>query len=93
MGIDEYIAYLHARVETTSGQDLRVTLTYDDHYCRYFREHTSRWKLGFPGWSGTRRAEIDGRIQKVLFRDGTATITIPAGLGKHAVSIFAADAH
>src|SRR5579863_1273368 len=52
IGMNELVAYLHARVEAVPGRALRFTLTYDEHYCRFFQDHPSQWELELPGTSG-----------------------------------------
>jgi hypothetical protein len=93
MGMNEYIAYLHAGVLGTPGPALAITLTYDAHYCRFFGDHPSQWELELPGTSGTERVEVDGKAQRVTFQKGVGIVTVPPGLGPHSISIPGADAH
>jgi peptidoglycan/xylan/chitin deacetylase (PgdA/CDA1 family) len=83
--MNEYIAYLHARISTNVAGEAQITLNYDDHYCRFFRDHTSHWQLEMPGTNGTRRVFVDGKPREVFFQSGRGQITIPAGLGEHTI--------
>jgi hypothetical protein len=82
MTANEYSGYLHARIERGDrAPSPSLAIFYDDHYCRYFASHESRWVLHLS--DETRRdLRIAGPEKK--------TIIVPKGSGKHTVSIDAA---
>lgn len=87
IGMNELVAYLHAGVEAVPGRALQLTLTYDGHYCRFFRDHPSEWQLELPGPGATQQVEVDSKRQEVRFRGGVGVVTIPPGLGKHSIAL------
>lgn len=86
--MNEYIAYMHADVSADTDAT-GLTVTYDDHYCRYFRDHASDWKLDLPGAQdgANLRVTVDGKQQHAILGGGAATISIPPGLGNHRIEI------
>ncbi len=78
MTANEYAGYLHARAtrEDQAGQPPSLVLFYDDHYCRYFESHESKWILHLSDETrlGSKEAE-------------RKTIAVPKGLGRHVVPI------
>jgi len=42
ISMNGYIGFMHAKVAAAGGDSLVLTLTYDDHYCSYFRDHPHR---------------------------------------------------
>jgi hypothetical protein len=86
--MNEYVAYLHADVRGDVGA-AALTLKYDDHYCRYFADHTSAWKLDFPNEQNGMilSMTIDGKPERVVLKHGAATIAVPPGLGEHRILI------
>jgi hypothetical protein len=79
LSANEYAGYLHAQIELDdrSGQSLALAVNYDDHYCRYFATHESTWVLHLS--DETRRGLKTTVSEK-------QAITIPKGLGRHAVT-------
>jgi hypothetical protein len=90
ISMNGYIGYMHAKVASAGGDSLVLTVTYDDHYCSYFRDHPSRWHFEMPGVSGVKNIIVDGRAQSVMFENGLAIINIPAGLGTHTIDASSA---
>jgi hypothetical protein len=86
--MNEYIAYLHAGVSNRGEAGSQIVLSYDEHYCRYFRDHASQWQIAWPGASGARKVVVDGKSQEVLFQDGNGSVTVPPGLGEHTILLF-----
>jgi len=85
ISMNGYVAYMHAKVAFGGGDPLLLTLTYDDHYCSYFRDHPSQWRFELPGASGVKNIIVDGKAQPVTFENGLGIINIPAGLGTHTI--------
>lgn len=86
--MNEYIAYLHAGVSNRGEEGSEIVLSYDGHYCRFFRDHGSKWEIAAPGASGARNVVVDGKPQEVLFQDGNGAVTVPPGLGEHTILLF-----
>jgi hypothetical protein len=87
MGMNEYIAYLHALVSSTGGDTLVISFDYDPHYCRAFEARSSEWLLEIPSLEGKVEATIDGKAQTVSFRNGAGVFEIPPGLKKHLLAV------
>lgn len=43
MGCNEYIGYMHAKINVSGGSEFRIDFDYDGHYCQYFRDNSSTW--------------------------------------------------
>jgi hypothetical protein len=76
MTANEYCGYLHARVQHDTETSDALVLEYDEHYCRYFAEHTSTWVLHLS--DETRRDLKSSAPEK-------RTVSIPKGTGCHLV--------
>jgi len=83
--MNEYIAYLHAGVSNNAEEGSQIVLSYDAHYCRFFRDHASQWEIESPGASGARKVVVDGKPQEIRFQNGVGSVTVPAGLGEHTI--------
>jgi len=90
ISMNGYIGFMHAKVAAAGGDSLVLTLTYDDHYCSYFRDHPSQWHFELPGVSGVKNIMVDGRAQSVKFENGLGIVNIPAGLGTHTIDASSA---
>jgi peptidoglycan/xylan/chitin deacetylase (PgdA/CDA1 family) len=88
LGMNEYIAYLHAHVSRQEGDRLALVVEYDDHYCAYFRDHDSQWRLELPGVNTALRVDVDGKTSQVAFDDGVGSVNVPKGIGKHVISVL-----
>ncbi len=90
---NEYIGVLHTRIEPSTGNNgIEITFGTDAHYCVYFADHPSSWKLWLSDpvrkqMSGQRlQLSIDRQrttINSVDVSEETTTIRIPAGTGSH----------
>jgi hypothetical protein len=67
MGLNEYVGYMHAKVNVSGGSEFRIDFDYDSHYCQYFKEHGSTWILHLSDWL---REEIGSRNQLHVTIDG-----------------------
>lgn len=90
MSMDEFIGYLHARNTggwNESGNKLTLKLGYDPHYCRYFKEHDSVWRLEIADWleqsAGEYTLKVDGKVQ---LKSGI--VEVPEGTGSHDIEIL-----
>jgi hypothetical protein len=77
MTANEYSGYLHARAERDAESDA-IAITYDDHYCRYFADHTSPWVLHLSD-------ETRGASKNLPEK---RTVVIPKGTGRHLVRLL-----
>jgi len=73
---NEYTGYLHARVQRDTETANALALDYDEHYCRYFADHPSRWVLHLS--DDTRRGLGTAAPEKRV-------VQIPKGAGRHLV--------
>lgn len=77
MSANEYTGYLHARIERDNdAKPLCLAVSYDDHYGRYFASHDSRWTFHL---SDSTREKLNAAVPE------KQVVTIPSGLGRHAV--------
>ncbi len=77
LSANEYAGYLHARAGSAPQPGV-LTLDYDEHYCRYFANHTSTWVLHL---SDETRRELKTSVPE------KRSITIPARTGRHIVRL------
>ena len=90
MGFNETCAYLHTNIASSATN--RIDFFYDDHYCRYFENHSSFWTLEL---SDSFREEL-GKSPVVNINGkkilntlaAKQMIEIPAGLGLHTIEII-----
>ena len=80
LSADEYCAYLHTQVTQTGGDGSTNSLLihYDEHYCRYFANHESRWTLHL---SDSMRQALKTAVPEKQI------ISIQPGLGNHSVPL------
>lgn len=92
MGLNEYVGYIHADISAAGEKDFALQVSYDPHYCRYFKDHASEWNLLVSDWLakdlGRATITVDG---KILLNNANLTkqqtVKIPAGLGIHNIQI------
>jgi len=96
IGINEFIGYLHAKNEgifSRENNSLKITLSYDDHYCQHFEKFKSSWTFELADWLSKTFAKqlsinVDGEVYKAV-NDARQSllITIPEGIGHHSIKI------
>jgi hypothetical protein len=94
LSVNEYIAILHARIDSSGTDAWQISFDLDSSYCAYFENHPSSWRL----WLSDSIAEklkafehlqvsVDGktpsRTNAADLLRGTMTIDLPAGGGRH----------
>lgn len=91
MGLDEYIAYIHAQVRSTAGP-VSLEVSMHPRFGRYFEGHRSQWSLHLSDWLAARmqgerwQLKIDGEVRP--FEPGEWTpIVLSAGKARHRVEI------
>lgn len=89
ISINEFIGYLHSENsgKWTGKKTLSLTLDYDPHYCRYFKDQITTWNLEFADWLISEmgsKPEIKTDGKKM---EDTKRIQVTAGLGKHQIEI------
>jgi hypothetical protein len=93
LGTNQYVGILHTQINSSTNTDgLQLMFTEDAHYCGYFADHPSSWRLWI---SDPLRAElrashpevsIDDKpmtISMTDFDQESLTINLPSGLGTH----------
>jgi hypothetical protein len=89
-GLDEYIGYQHAAIHTSSGDGIKIELTYDPHYCRALIEKGSEWSLHLSDWLQSRlqgkEIVVDGKKFGVVTNEWS-TVALSAGATTHNVEI------
>ena len=98
IGFNEYIGYLHAKIDVTGGQALELIFDYDEHYCQHFNDYTSTWTLHLSDrlrekLAGKKTIDIvsDGKLIKHVIDPSkyfteTIKIEVPKGIGKHTIT-------
>jgi len=87
ISFNEYIGYLHADnkgILNLNEKSLTVSLKYDQHYCAWFNDHPSQWKLEISDWllekgNATGNLSIDGEKQMIQLSTESNLINIPKG--------------
>ncbi len=92
MGLNEYVGYTHAKVSSTAEDGLTLHLTYDPHYCMYFKDRPSQWYLLLSDWLAEEyKAASIAVDDKIIIKNADfserLTIEIPAGTGTHSIRI------
>jgi hypothetical protein len=102
LSTNQYVAFLHAHVESQAADGLQLKFVFDAPYCAYFRDHSSSWRF----WvSESLRKKLRGFHRLVVNVDGKPTETVvpgdllgesltmdvPAGLGEHVWSLTPAN--
>ncbi|UCF43549.1 MAG: hypothetical protein JSV99_01070, partial [Planctomycetota bacterium] len=92
IGLNEYVAYTHARLSTSPEKALHLQLTYDPHYCQHFKDHPSEWNLTVSDWLakdlGRPTVNVDGKTAAAKADlSKPLKVKIPAGLGTHNIRI------
>ena len=85
LGMDEWVAYLHASPAVAAGAagGLDLSVESDPVYGRYFETHPSTWTFHL---SDELRAELDARAGRPGWSE-RRTVTVPAGPGKRVVRL------
>ena len=99
-GTNQYIGIIHTEVKSSAdGDGLQLTFTQDSHYCAYFANHSSSWRLWLSDplreqLAGSHlEVSIDGKPTRIKTADldhEDLTIDLPPGLGIHAWKVEAA---
>jgi hypothetical protein len=92
LGTNQYIGILHTQISSADSEDFQLTFAQDSHYCAYFANHPSSWRLWL---SDPLREQLSALHLQVSIDDKpasigaadlsreTQTIDLPAGLGTH----------
>jgi hypothetical protein len=90
IGFNEYVGYMHAARQSRSLTD-GVAWNYDPHYCQYFMEHASAWKMDIADWQREtltgKAIVVDGKKAGAVAKTGVQEIAVPAGLGEHRLEL------
>jgi hypothetical protein len=92
--VNQYVAILHAQIESPGGEGWQFQFHLDDPYCAYFKRHSSSWRLilADPLLQQIRSVKevtvaIDkqppSRLSTASIDSQPILIDIPAGLGTH----------
>jgi hypothetical protein len=99
LGTNQYIGIIHTQVSSFSnGDGFELTFTQDSHYCAYFVNHPSSWRLWLSDplreqlKASHLEVSIDDKPTKIgaaAFDHEALTIDLPTGLGTHVWNIKA----
>jgi hypothetical protein len=93
IGLDEYIAYLHAAVQS---RGLRLEVVNHPRFGRFFADRPAEWSLHLSGWLRERMAggdwvmTVDGLPSGFRPQEWT-TVRLPPGRAVHRVEIAPAQ--
>jgi hypothetical protein len=91
IGLDEYIAYIHASVRTP-GPGLVLDVANHARFGRYFGSHPAEWSLHLSGWFRERMTaeawtlSVDGRATGFRPQEWT-TVALAPGRADHRIEI------
>jgi hypothetical protein len=94
LSLNEYVGFLHTRIDSSDANGWEITFNFDHDYCPYFAKHASTWRLWLsdPLLDKLRafqnvRISVDGKtstkVKAAAFLRQKLTIDLPAGLGSH----------
>jgi hypothetical protein len=92
IGLDEYIGYQHASLQTQAveGTGFTLTVAYDPHYCRALIAKGSTWNLDVSDWMRARMGpdvlSVDGKPIGPIQQEQTA-LFLRAGSGLHTIEV------
>ena len=92
--MNQYIGFLHTRIESSGDNGWQFSFTFEAPYCAYFGNHSLSWRLWLldslrEKLKAARQVEVsvDGKISGTLkpadIAGETLALTIPAGMGRH----------
>jgi hypothetical protein len=93
IGMNEFIAYLHAGNAgywNTDKMQLTLTLDYDPHYCMHFNDHPSSWTLEMSDWLVKEMGKISGiKVdgKEIPTSSSLSIVAVPPGTEKHQIVI------
>ena len=91
IGLDEYIGYQHAVIEPVqpSSGGLKISVTYDPHYCRALAARGSAWDLELSDWLGARlrgrKLIVDGMPARLA--NESTVVRLKPGVGAHVIEV------
>lgn len=91
---NQYVGFLHTRIESSADDGWQLKFRFDEAYCPYFSSHPSAWRVWLSDpWReelGTLQGlvvTVDGKTVRTAgapdLSHENLTIDIPAGLGEH----------
>lgn len=100
LGTNQYIGIIHTQINSSPEREgLHFTFAQDSHYCAYFANHPSSWRLWLSDPLREQLAashpavSIDDKpvsLREADFKSETLTIDLPPGLGTHSWKLEAA---
>jgi hypothetical protein len=91
--MNQYVGFLHTRIESSSGNDWQLGFTFEEPYCAYFGSHSSSWRLWLADSLREKlkarqlEVSVDGKVIGTLkaadMAGETLGLTIPTGVGRH----------
>ncbi|MBN2412629.1 hypothetical protein JXQ31_13145 [candidate division KSB1 bacterium] len=86
---NEAVAYWHSQISNNKSD--QIIFEYDQHYCKYFEDHSSVWTLHIADWLQNRlgKREIVSQQGKVLVKDlaEVNNLILEPGLFKRVINI------
>jgi hypothetical protein len=93
LGLDEYIGYQHADIQTppeTAQEGVKLTVSYDPHYCRALIAKESTYDLHLSDWLRAKGRSlqiwVDGKNSGVVQQEWT-TLSLSPGSQTHTIEL------
>ena len=94
LSVNQYVSFLHTRIESLAGADWQFAFHFDQPYCEYQENHSSSWQLWLSDpfleelkSSRELSLSIDGKppaqLNAIAALRQPMRIEIPSGLGRH----------
>jgi len=94
LSMNQYVAFLHTRIESMAGEEWQLAFHFDEPYCDYFRDHASSWQLCLADTlqdelKSAREVNLSvdekrpARLKRTEVLRQPVRIEIPAGGGRH----------
>ena len=88
MSNNEAVAYWHSKISKTEND--QIIFEYDQHYCKYFENHSSEWTLHISDWlqNSLGKRKVVSQQGEILLKDLTEVnqLILEPGLGKRVVN-------
>jgi hypothetical protein len=100
--MNEYVGFLHTRIESLTGEGWQFAFHFDQPYCEYQENHASAWQVWLADplleelkSSRAVSLSVDGkapaRLKTTDVLHQPMRIEIPAGLGQHVWRLIAVN--
>jgi hypothetical protein len=94
LSLNQYIGFLHTRIDSSAAKGWQLTFNFDEPYCAYFENHSSSWRLwladplleklrAMPEVNISIDKGSPAKMKAAGWLRQPLVIDIPAGVGRH----------